>query len=112
MPMPRDKANGSAEQKNGAEQKNSAEVSFSPYQEDQEEEIERMAIQTESATPLYIPQRPISYDYVPTAEDLQMPRIMLLQGNAAYVLEGNAKAKKTRVRVKVRLLSAVCATIT
>lgn len=90
MPMPRNKANG--EINGSAEKKGAKEQTFSPYVEDQEEEIERMTIQTENSMPLVIPQKPISYDYVPTGEDLQMPRIMLLQGNAAYVLEGNAKA--------------------
>lgn len=73
-------------------EKPNREVSFSPYQEDVEEEIERATAQTDGITPLFVPQKPVTYDYQPTAEDLQMPRIMLLQGNAAYVLEGNAKA--------------------
>jgi hypothetical protein len=39
-----------------------------------------------------VPRVPVSYDYVPTSEDISTPRIQLLQGNADFVLQGNAKA--------------------
>lgn len=84
MPLPKTTA--------AAQEKPSKEVSFSPYQEDMEEEVARATANNDGIVPLFVPHKPVTYDYQPTSEDLQMPRIMLLQGNAAYVLEGNAKA--------------------
>ena len=62
------------------------EQSFTPFSEDTPDEAV-----AQISLSVVVPQAPIAYDYVPTSEDLVMPRIFLLQGNAEQVLNGGAR---------------------
>lgn len=79
MPMPKNAA---------APKEIKVEQTFTPYHEDQEEELAR---ETASPMQLVVPQKPVTWDYQPTAEDLTIPRVMLLQGNSTYVLDSDGK---------------------
>lgn len=63
------------------------EETFVPFDEEASS-----AAEANSAVVIDVPSVPITYDYVPTSDDLSMPRILLLQGNAEIVLQGGAKA--------------------
>jgi hypothetical protein len=87
MPMPTNAPKTATAPKTGKEE------IFSPFSEDQQQEQEsREVVVSDSENTIVVPSTPITYDYTPTAEDVSMPRIMLLQGNAEIVLQGNARA--------------------